>query len=170
MSKIRKFSASKIEWRYIYQLLEAIPDKSIRNYVTNQILWHVVKAYWYRLLDYTFKCLTIFMPALVAGIQQTGLASDMEKQIIVLAATTITSATGVFANWHDKRILYRNTAELLKEETIFYITNSDKYKTSKRNDIFVSEIHKIVYNTNVNWEKLENKKWEKEEEKQNKDK
>lgn len=158
--KIRKLCASRVEWKYIYQLLEAIEDKNIKNYVTNQIQWNVIKAYYYRWLDIIFKILTVFMPTLVVIVQENTGTEQTIRQAIVLAGATLTSATGVFAKWHEKRILYRKTAELLKEETILYVTKNGRYTEDERDRLFVTKVHKITYNATNNWGNIENEKKE----------
>jgi len=67
---MRKFFASKVEWQYIYQLIGAIKDENIRNYLANQIQWYAIKVYWYRALDNISRLLTILMPMLVVVVQQ----------------------------------------------------------------------------------------------------
>ena len=153
--KMRKFSASKVEWKYIYQLIGAIENENIRDYVTNQLEWHVIKAECYRLLDNISKFLTIIMPALIVIVQQEIESSNFISQAIILVGATITSAAGVFSKWHDKRILYRKTTELIKEETILYITNAGQYKEKERDEKFVCELHKIIYSVNDSWGKIE---------------
>lgn len=158
--KVRKFCASTVEWRYIYQLVEGIEDKNIKNYVTNQIQWNVIKAYYYRWLDIIFIILTVFMPALVVIVQENIGTDQMARQAIILAGATVTSATGVFSKWHEKRILYRKTAELLKEETILYVTKNGRYTEDERDRLFVTKVHKITYNATDSWGNIENEKKE----------
>lgn len=156
--KIRKFFASKVEWQYIYQLIDAIKDENIRNYLANQIQWHAIKAYWYRALDNISRLLTILMPMLVVVVQQMIKENDSPvSQAVILAGATVTSAAGVFSRWNEKKILYRKTTELLKEETILYVTHTGQYKSEKRDERFIMEIRKIVCDTNTNWGKIEEK-------------
>lgn len=156
--KTRKLCASKVEWKYIYQLLEAIEDENIRNYITNQIQWNVIKAYYYKGLDTIFKILAVVMPVLVVVAQENIGEKNTIGQAIVLAGATLTSATGTFSKWHEKRILYRKTSELLKEETILYVTKSGRYEKAGRDVLFVTKVHKITYNATNSWGDIETDK------------
>ncbi|MCM1387004.1 MAG: DUF4231 domain-containing protein [Bacillus sp. (in: Bacteria)] len=46
-------------------------------------------------------------------------------QVLVLGGATITTASGNFVKWHDKRVLYRKSAEQMKEETMLYVTHTE---------------------------------------------
>lgn len=153
--KIRKLCASKVEWKYIYQLTDAIEQVDIRNYVVNQIEWYVIKASRYRFYEYTLKILAVIMPTFIMLIQQFMDKNDFFMQAIVLGAATITTASSNFVKWHDKRVLYRSSAEQMKEETMLYLTHAGKYSDEKRDESFVIKLHEIANSANTKWEKLE---------------
>lgn len=153
----RKFWASSVEWKYIYQLTNSVSEGVIRDYVANQIAWHVIKANRYRFYEYTIKLLAIVMPTLVVIAQQLWAEENSVIQAVVLGAATITSTSGAFLKLHDKRVLYRKTAERLKEETILYVAHAGQYRNEDRDEYFVTEFAKIVNDTNFKWEKIEEK-------------
>lgn len=153
--KISKFCASKVEWKYIYQLLEAIDEKNIRNHVANQVEWYVIKAERYKFLEYTLKCLTVVMPTLVVAIQQCLDTNNFWAQVIVLGGATITSASGTFLKLHDKRVVYRKAAEQIKEETMLYVNHAEQYSDEERDKNFVKKLNEISKNTNSKWSDIE---------------
>lgn len=85
--------------------------------------------------------------------------------MIVLGAATVTSASSTFIKFHDKRILYRKSAEQIKEETMLYITHTGKYNTEERDEQFVLELDRITKGANKEWRRIEEKKEERKEEK-----
>ena len=89
--QMRKLCASKIEWKYIYQLIQAIENENIRNYVENQIAWCVVKASQYRFYDYTLKLLTVLMPTVVVVLPSPA-------GVGVMAVTKISLPSGAFVS------------------------------------------------------------------------
>ena len=153
--KFRKLCASKVEWKYIYQLTDAIEQVDIRNYVANQIEWYVIKASRYRFLEYALKILTVVMPTVTMLAQKYMSEGDFLLQAIVLGAATITTASSNFVKWHDKRVLYRTSAEQIKEETMLYVTHAGKYNDEKRDEYFVIKLYEIADSANDAWEKLE---------------
>lgn len=154
---MRKFCASKVEWKYINQLMEAIDDKNIRNYVTNQLEWFVIKAERYKLIEYTLKLLTVVMPTLVVIMQQCLDTDNPVVQILVLGGATVTSASGAFLMIHDKRVLYRKAAEQIKEETMIYVNNAEQYKGEERDKLFVMKLYEIAKNIDSKWSEIEEK-------------
>ncbi len=158
--QMRKLCASKIEWKYIYQLIQAIENENIRNYVENQIAWCVVKASRYRFYDYTLKLLTVLMPTVVVVLQQCLDTNDLLAQMAVLGGATVTSASSIFIKFHDKRVLYRNAAEQLKAETLLFITRTGKYKAQDCEERFVLELDRIVKCSNEAWGRIEEEKKE----------
>lgn len=158
MLNIRKFCASKVEWKYIYQLIESIEEKKIRNYVANQVEWYVIKAERYKLIEYTLKILTVVMPTLVVIVQQCLDTENPIVKLVVLGGATITSASGTFLKLHDKRVIYRKAAEQIKDETMLYITHSEPYSSEEdRDKDFVMKLYGIAKNTNSKWSEIEEK-------------
>lgn len=153
--RLRKLCASKVEWKYIYQLTDAIEQVDIRNYVANQIEWYVIKASRYRFCEYALKILAVVMPTVTMLAQKYMKEEDFFLQVIVLGAATITTASSNFVKWHDKRVLYRKSAEQIKEETILYVTHAGKYSDDKRDENFVMKLSEISNSANDKWEKLE---------------
>lgn len=157
--RIRKICASRVEWKYIYQLTDAIGRDDIRNYVLNQIEWYVIKANRYRFYEYALKILAVIMPTFIMlfqqCMQQCGKLQEPCIQAIVLGGATITTASSNFVKWHDKRVLYRKSAELIKEETMLYITWAGMYHDEKRDEKFVMKLNEIANSTNDKWEILE---------------
>lgn len=154
---MRKFCASRVEWKYIDQLKDAIEDKNIRNYVANQVDWYVIKAGRYKILEYTLKILTVIMPTLVVVIQRCLDENNMLAQIVVLGGATITSASGTFLKLHDKRVLYRKSAELIKEETSLFVNHVAPYDKEACEKHFVMRLHEISASTNSQWGEIEEK-------------
>lgn len=152
--KLRKLCASKVEWKYIYQLTDVIEQVDIRNYVANQIEWYVIKASRYRFWEYALKILAVVTPT-VTMLAQKYMKEDFFLQAIVLGAATITTASSNFVKWHDKRVLYRESAEKIKEEAILYVTHAGKYSDEKRDENFVMKLSEIANSANDKWEKLE---------------
>lgn len=152
---MRKLCASKVEWKYIDQLMEAIEDKNIRNYVANQVEWYVIKARRYKFLEYTLKILTVVMPTLVVIVQKCWNPKNICTQAVVLGAATITSASGTFLKIHDKRVLYRKSAEQIKEETTLFINHAEPYDKDGSEKVFVVKMHEISANTNSKWGEIE---------------
>lgn len=153
--KIRKFCASKVEWIYIYQLLEAIDEKNIRNHVANQVEWYVIKAERYKFLEYVLKCLTVVMPTLVVVMQQCLDTENPIVKFVVLGGATITSASGTFLMLHDKRVIYRKAAEQIKEETMLYVNHAEQYSGKERDKSFIKKLNEISKNTNSKWSDIE---------------
>lgn len=153
--KIRKLVASSVEWRYIYQLLEGIEDENIKNYIANQIQWNVIKASRYRFFEYALNVLTVAMPTVVVVVQHILPQTNPLVQFFVLGSATITTSAGIFLKLHDKRILYRTTAEVIKEETTLYTNKVGKYKGNDRNELFLKKVHSIVRSTNNRWKEIE---------------
>ncbi len=153
--KFRKLCASKVEWKYIYQLIDAIEQVDIRNYVANQIEWYVIKASRYRFLEYALKILAVVMPTVTMLAQKYLEKESFFLQAIVLGAATITTASSNFVKWHDKRVLYRTSAEKIKEEAMLYITHAGKYSDEKRDENFMIKLYEIADSANDAWEKLE---------------
>lgn len=153
--KIRKLCASRVEWKYIYQLTGSIEDDNIRNYITNQIEWFVVKANQYKFWEYMFKALTVITPTVALAVQNKLAANNMWGQLAVLGGATIASASGVFLMFHDKRVLYRKSAELIKSETLLYITHVGEYSGEDCNERFVLKLDNIARNVNEKWGQIE---------------
>lgn len=162
--RIRKFCASRVEWRYIYQLLDSIKNENIRDYVANQIEWYVIKAGRYKVYEYTLKLLAVVMPTLVTVMQQYFKPDNLLEQAVILGGATITSASGVFLKLHDKRVLYRKAAEQIKDETMLYINHATPYSADEHNDCserderFVAKLKEISNCTNNIWGKIEDDK------------
>lgn len=153
--RIRKMCASRVEWKYIYQLTDGIEQKDIRNYVLNQLAWYVIKANRYRFYEYALKILAVITPTLIALFQQWVSKDDLYLQAVVLGGATLTTASSSFLKWHDKRVLYRKSAELIKEETMLYLTRAGGYDDEKRDEKFVLRLYEFANNTNDKWEMLE---------------
>ena len=153
--KFRKLCASKVEWKYIYQLTDAIEQVDIRNYVANQIEWYVIKASRYRFCEYALKILAVITPTVTMLAQKYMGEGDFLLQAIVLGAATFTTASSNFVKWHDKRVLYRKSAEQVKEEAMLYVTHAGKYSDEKRDENFVIKLHEIANSANKKWEDLE---------------
>ena len=153
--RLRKLCASKVEWKYIYQLADAIEQVDIRNYVANQIEWYVIKASRYRFLEYALKILAVITPTVTMLAQKYMKEEDFFLQAIVLGAATITTASSNFVKWRDKRVLYRKSAEKIKEETILYVTHAGKYSDEKRDENFVIKLYEIANSANDAWEEME---------------
>lgn len=155
---MRRFCAGRVEWKYIDQLEEAIEDKNLRNYVSNQVEWYVIKAGRYRILEYTLKFLTVVMPTLVVIVQRCLDENNLVAQIIVLGGATITSASGTFLKLHEKRVLYRKSAELIKEETSLFINHAAPYDQEESGKCFVMRLHEISADANSMWGEIEEKR------------
>ena len=153
--KFRKFCASKVEWKYIYQLTDAIEQVDIRNYVANQIEWYVIKASRYRFLEYALKILAVITPTVTMLAQKYMEEGNFLLQAIVLGAATITTASSNFVKWRDKRVLYRKSAEKIKEEAILYVTHAGKYSDEKRDENFMIKLNEIANSANNAWEEME---------------
>lgn len=160
--QMRKLCASKVEWKYIYKLTKSVENEIIRDYVENQIEWHVVKANQYKFLEYLLKFLTVVTPTVVIVLQRLPNANTPLVQMAVLGGATVTSASGTFIKFHEKRVLYRKSAEQIKEETLLYITHTGKYNCEECDERFVAELDRIAKGTNEEWRQIEAKK-EKEE-------
>ncbi len=163
--QMRKLCASSLEWKYIYKLMKSVENETIRDYVENQIEWNVVKANQYKFMEYFLKFLTVVTPTVVFVLQQCLDSKNPLVQMIVLGAATVTSASSTFIKFHDKRILYRKSAEQIKEETMLYITHTGKYNTEERDEQFVLELDRITKGANKEWRRIEEKKEERKEEK-----
>lgn len=161
--QMRKLCASKVEWDYIYKLTKTVDDENIRNYITNQIEWNVVKANQYKFCEYVLKFLNVIMPTVIVVMQQHLKSDNPWLQMAVLGGATITAASSTFLKFHDKRILYRKSAEQIKEETVLYITHSGKYNGGERNERFVTEVDRIVKSANEQWGQIEVDKKQEEE-------
>lgn len=153
--KIRKFCASRVEWKYIYQMTDAIEQKDIRNYVVNQIEWYVIKASRYRFYEYTLKILAVIMPTIIMLAQKYIDEKNFWLQVIILGGATVTTASSNFVKWHDKRVLYRSSAEHVKEETMLYLTHAGNYRDEKRDENFVIKLHEIANSSSSQWQKIE---------------
>lgn len=152
---MRKICASKVEWKYIDQLMAAIEDKNIRNYVANQVEWYVVKAGQYKFLEYTLKILTVVMPTVVVIVQKCLNPDDICTQVVVLGAATVTSASGTFLKLHDKRVLYRKSAEQIKEEATLFINHAEPYDKAGSEKAFIVRLHEISGDANSKWGEIE---------------
>lgn len=153
--QMRKLCASKVEWQYIYKLTNSLENENIRNYVTNQIEWYVVKANQNKFYEYALKFLTVVTPTVVIVLQQCLNTDNPLVQMAVLGGATVTSASSTFIKFHDKRVLYRKSAELIKEETVLYITHTGKYNGEKRDERFIMEVDRIVKCANERWGQIE---------------
>ena len=153
--RLRKLCASKVEWEYIYQLTDAIEQVDIRNYVANQIEWYVIKASRYRFLEYALKILAVITPTVTMLAQKYMEEGNFLLQAIVLGAATITTASSNFVKWRDKRVLYRKSAEKIKEEAILYVTRAGKYSDEKRDENFMIKLNEIANSANNAWEEME---------------
>lgn len=80
------------------------------------------------------------------------------------------SASGTFIKFHEKRVLYRKSAELIKEETLLYITHTGKYNSEECDEQFVTELDRIVKGTSEEWRQIEEKKEEEKKEEEKKEK
>lgn len=168
--QMRKLCASRVEWKYIYKLTKSVENEIIRDYVENQIEWHVVKANQYKFFEYLLKFLTVMTPTVVIVLQQCLDTNNPLVQMSVLGGATVASASGTFIKFHEKRVLYRKSAELIKEETLLYITHTGKYNSEECDEQFVTELDRIVKGTSEEWRQIEEKKEEEKKEEEKKEK
>lgn len=157
MSKRKKYSSGRVEWNYVEQLLNSIENEKIKNYIANQIEWHVIRANRYRFYEYLLKILTVVMPTFVGVVEQKLSASSLGVQFLILGTATVTAAAGTFLSLHDKKVLYRKTAEEVREETNLYVNCVGEYKNDEgRDEKFILKIRSIVKDANERWVELEN--------------
>lgn len=154
----RRYSASKVEWDYIEQLVNAIEDVHMRELVNNALQWYVIKAGRYRLFEYTLNAVTLIVPSVLVVLNQCAPSNCAAGQLLAAASGTLAASAQAFSKLHDKRIAYRMAAENIKSETALYIQMADKYKTEGRDLLFVKRITEIRANENGRWAEIENNK------------
>lgn len=151
----RKFSSSKLEWIYIGQLLEAIPDKMIENMIENALIWYIIKAKQYKALEILINIITIISPTAIVLINSYMIESSVEGQAFVALAGTVAASAKALSKIHEKRIRYRRAAEQIKYETERYISGVGEYALPNRNVTFSEKLIEIRQLENNEWVKNE---------------
>lgn len=151
----RKFSSSKVEWVYMGQLLSAIENENIKNMVYNALVWYIIKAKFYKVLEHSLNIITLIVPILVVIINNYMDSDSKEAQIGISVTGTVAASARFFSKIHEKRIEYRVAAEQIKSETALYINKIGEYKGENKEENFIKRILKIRENENEFWKKIE---------------
>lgn len=154
----RRYSASKVEWDYIEQLVNAIEDVHTRELVSNALQWYVIKAGRYRMFEYILNAVTLIVPSALVVLNQCVEGGSVAVQLVAAVSGTLAASAKAFSKLHDKRVSYRTAAESIKSETALYIHRADIYKTEKRDALFIKRIIEIRRNENGKWAEIENDK------------
>ncbi len=154
----RRYLASKVEWDYIEQLVNAIEDVHTRELVNNALQWYVIKAGRYRLFEYALNAVTLIVPSILVVLNQCVQTNCVAGQLLTAVSGTLAASAKAFSKLHDKRIAYRIAAENIKSETALYIQGAEIYKREERDILFVKRITEIRANENDRWAEIENDK------------
>lgn len=156
MKWLKKYHSGRVEWRYIHQLLDKIENENIRYLVADHLMWHVIRADRYRTYEHMLNIAAVITPTMVVVCNYFLAEGDIIRQALIVGAGTITASAQAFSKLHEKKVLYRNTAEKIKNETILYISSVGKYKEEDRDEAFILTVNQIVEGVNSKWQEIEN--------------
>lgn len=155
MKRGKRYCSSRVEWKYINQLIEKIENENIRYLVTDHLMWHVIRADRYRTYEHLLNLAAVLTPTMMLVFNYLFAQDDILKQVLAVGAGTATASAQAFSKLHEKKVLYRNTAEKIKNETILYISKTDKYKVENRDEKFILTVNEIVEGVNSRWQEIE---------------
>lgn len=164
----RKFSTSKAEWKYIEDLVESVNIPSaphIRALIENALVWYVVRAKQYKVVEYLLNGITVITPTVILVLNECLGDDSACGQILVSIVGTIAASAQSFSKIHEKRINYRKTVENIKIEVALYASEIGRYSASNKNELFVQQICEFLKQEHAEWEKSEKKSETQEESK-----
>lgn len=156
----KQYSAGKVEWMYIEQLVQGIEDEKVKNRIYNVLVWYVIKAERYKLFEYLLNALTLAVPTVMMILNMAFPADSILGQGAIAGVGTFAAAAKSFSKLHEKRINYRKAAESIKDETTLYINRVGAYAGTDQKAVFLEKIELIVREENAGWVKMEKEKSE----------
>ncbi|RKR05592.1 uncharacterized protein DUF4231 [Flavobacterium sp. 90] len=137
------------------KLSSKLPNMEIENYiiqrVDDQIRYYSIASSRNRLLYLTIMTFQIFLGAYLPILTRVSLSLNIDLQISLIGAFIIilTGLQGI-GNFKEKWVLYRKTAEKIKQEKFKFLTIPDKYKEEEFFN-FVRKIEEIFASENNEW-------------------
>jgi len=128
-------------------------DEYISQRVDTQICWYELQSRRHKWANSSLRIIeltaSVSIPIVVAFVYV-----DITNRIITACLGAIIVVTSGIINlfrFHESRIEYRKTAELLKNEKFLFITNSGCYNAENSFSIFVEKIEFLIFKQNSNW-------------------
>jgi hypothetical protein len=141
------------EMTYVNELLNGISEKSIRERVSNVLVWYVQGAHMHR--GRYLACMA-FSSVCSAAIPVLVLFRGLDVFSLIIALLSAISGVIMVLNanykWHDSWLRCRRNAEVIKSKAVLFIHNYEPYDD---NDFaaqkFVQEIEGIVMEEGNKW-------------------
>lgn len=147
------------------EFLEVADQYIISDYIRKCLLssleWYMVMYHKYRFRYHVISVIGLVLPTLVIVLNDIqdfeGMRISCKVAIsVVSAVVAVASGLGSLYKWHEKSVRYRNCAEQLKCETVYYMAGIGDYsEESMRDRNFLEKIEKIILKENKRWSELE---------------
>lgn len=133
----------------------------IRKCLFSSLEWYMVMYHKYRFRYHVISVIGLVLPTLVIVLNDIqdfeGMRISCKVAIsVVSAVVAVASGLGSLYKWHEKSVRYRNCAEQLKCETVYYMAGIGDYsEESMRDRNFLKKIEKITLKEKKRWSELE---------------
>jgi hypothetical protein len=141
------------EMTYVKSLIDGIAEKTIRDRVTNLLVWYVKGAYMHR---GRYLATMIVASACNAAIPVLVLLRGVDVfsvVVAVLAAVSgVTMALNSMYKWHDSWLRSRRNAEIIKNRAVLFVHGYDPYDNGPASaEQFVQDVERIVMEEGDKW-------------------
>lgn len=141
------------EMTYVKGLIDGIQEKTIRDRISNLLVWYVKGAYQHRgrylaTMIFAYAC-NAAVPVLVL-LQGVNVFSIVVA--IVSAVSGVTMALNSMYKWHDSWLRSRRNAEIIKNRTVLFVHGYDPYDDGEASaEQFVQDIERMVMEEGDKW-------------------
>lgn len=126
-------------------------EEYITGRVDQDFNWYDKKASLYRNLHIYSRIMVIFISASITVL--TVVEFQYKNVLIAILSSFIVIITGVteLMKFKEQWFEYRTTAEIIKSEKLFFLTNTEPYNAADNFNLFVKNYELIVKGENKNW-------------------
>lgn len=158
--EIKRLKKENGDYEFILSAANGMTNSNLKARFINLIVWYVKKANLYKWSYYILGLFMILLPPIIVILNNIASANQglpiqttMNIGVTILAAiATIISGAMAFFKLHENWILYRKSAESIKNRVSLYLVGAHPYDSQKKRDIkLIEDIEKIVLEENNQW-------------------
>lgn len=158
--EIKKLKKENGDYEFILSAANGMNNSNLKARFIYLIVWYVKKANLYKWSYYILGLFMILLPPIIVILNNVASANQglpiqttMNIGVTILAAiTTIISGTMAFFKLHENWILYRKSAESIKNRVSLYLVGAPPYDSKQKRDVkLIEDIEKIVLEENNQW-------------------
>jgi len=126
-------------------------EEYLTNRVEKDFSWYDNKANLYRYLHIGSRVSVIVISALITIL--TSVEFTYKNLVIAILSTLIVVITGIteLMKFKEQWYEYRATAEMIKCEKMYFLTNTEPYNAADNFNLFVKNHELIVKSEKKNW-------------------